>query len=206
MEKSIEQIWKEGFIGNTELVIPQINSLYSQKSTYIIEKLFNSFKMELYVLLILAVVIPIVMMFSHINFWWSITPSLFCLVWFFISKEHLQSLRSINFNTNCYEYLKSIDLKIKAINKINRRNTIISVGFLLSPMVIYTYFNNQDKNLGDILGIDYIDLPNELLFLIIPLTMLAVIPFHHIIPKADNSIEKKIEQLIKSMEELCNRT
>ena len=202
MEKTIETIWKEGFLKSSELLIPQINIMYNQKSKNIIEKLFDSFKNSLKILIALTIAIPFVMLLLKINFWWSITPSLFCLFWFFNSKRQFSSLKSIDYNTNCYAYLKSIDSKLKSINKINLRNTVLGVGFMLLPLVTYTYYANQDKNIGEIVGIGYVDLPNELIFIVLPITMLITIPFYIIMSKMNNKIEIKIKKLLRDMEEL----
>ena len=91
---------------------------------------------------------------------------------------------------------------MKSINKINLRNTVLGVGFMLLPLVTYTYYANQDKNIGEIVGIGYVDLPNELIFIVLPITMLITIPFYIIMSKMDNKIEKKIKKLLRDMEEL----
>jgi len=38
MEKSIETIWKEGFLKSDSLVAPRVNNLYNQKSIHLIDK------------------------------------------------------------------------------------------------------------------------------------------------------------------------
>jgi len=38
MEKSIETIWKEGFLESDALVAPKLNDLYNQKSIHIVDK------------------------------------------------------------------------------------------------------------------------------------------------------------------------
>ena len=66
---------------------------------------------------------------------------------------------------------------------------------MLLPLVTYTYYANQDKNIGEIVGIGYVDLPNELIFIVLPITMLITIPFYIIMSKMDNKIEKKIKKV-----------
>ena len=44
MEKSIETIWKQGFLKSDALVAPKLNDLYNQKSTHIIDKFNNMFR------------------------------------------------------------------------------------------------------------------------------------------------------------------
>jgi hypothetical protein len=44
MEKSIETIWKQGFLNDDALVAPKLNDLYNQKSTHIIDTFNNLFR------------------------------------------------------------------------------------------------------------------------------------------------------------------
>ena len=41
MEKSIETIWREGFLKEDALIVPKLNDLYNQKSQQLIEKLIR---------------------------------------------------------------------------------------------------------------------------------------------------------------------
>jgi len=54
MEKSIENIWKEGFLKNDALVVPKINNLYDQKSIHIIDKFKRMFKINLIAIVFFA--------------------------------------------------------------------------------------------------------------------------------------------------------
>ena len=45
MNKSIENIWKEGFT-NKDLMIPKINDFYNKKSISLVEKIIDGFKKE----------------------------------------------------------------------------------------------------------------------------------------------------------------
>ena len=47
MERSIENIWKEGFLKSDALVAPTINNLYTKKSIHIIDKFKRMFKINL---------------------------------------------------------------------------------------------------------------------------------------------------------------
>ena len=48
MERSIENIWKEGFINSEALVAPKINDLYNKKSIHIIEKYKRMFLINIW--------------------------------------------------------------------------------------------------------------------------------------------------------------
>ena len=51
MEKSIEQIWKEGFLKEATIKAPVIDNLYSQKSVHIIDKFKRRFRINLIAIL-----------------------------------------------------------------------------------------------------------------------------------------------------------
>ena len=50
MDKSIEQIWKNGFL-NEDLLIPKVKSLYNQKSISMVENIINKFKKQIFLLI-----------------------------------------------------------------------------------------------------------------------------------------------------------
>ena len=56
MEKSIENIWKEGFLKSDALVVPKINNLYNQKSKHITAKFERMFKINLIAIVVFSVV------------------------------------------------------------------------------------------------------------------------------------------------------
>jgi hypothetical protein len=201
MEKSIEQIWKGGFMNNKELTAPKINALYNQKSINLVDRLINNMKTELFTVIILGFVMAIFSMIAGNHIIWGILILLINSVWYIISKKQLKDLNETQFNSNCYEYLIEISKKIKKIARINKRNTILSVPLTLIPILVYTYYNNQDKTLGQILGID-IDLSKSYLFILIPIAMLIAYGLYIIYLKFNNRIENKIKSLIIDMEEL----
>jgi hypothetical protein len=201
MEKSIEQIWKGGFMNNKELKAPKINALYNQKSINLVDRLINNMKTELFTVIILGFVMAIFSMIAGNHIIWGILILLINSVWYIISKKQLKDLNETQFNSNCYEYLIEISKKIKKIARINKRNTILSVPLTLIPILVYTYYNNQDKTLGQILGID-IDLSKSYLFILIPIAMLIAYGLYIIYLKFNNRIENKIKSLIIDMEEL----
>ena len=57
MEKSIETIWKEGFLDEKALIVPKINSIYNQKSIDIVDKFRRMYKINIIGLVIFAAII-----------------------------------------------------------------------------------------------------------------------------------------------------
>ena len=64
MEKSIENIWKEGFLKSDALIAPKLNDLYNQKSKHVIDKFKRMFKINLIAIVIFAFAILVVTTFN----------------------------------------------------------------------------------------------------------------------------------------------
>ena len=112
MEKSIEQIWKEGFINENNLIIPKLNNLYNQKSIHLIDKFKKRFKVNHYYIIGLAFFMLIIGIVIK-------APIAGCLMFIlllpliFISKRNSNKLINISYSDSSYIYLKSFDNYLK---------------------------------------------------------------------------------------------
>ena len=64
MEKSIESIWKEGFLKSDVLVAPKVNDIYNKKSEHIVDKFTRMFKTNL-VVIVLCSFFVVGMSYAH---------------------------------------------------------------------------------------------------------------------------------------------
>ena len=206
MNISIENIWKEGFT-NKDLIIPKINDFYNKKSISLVEKVINTFKREVEFL------IPLGICFFLYNIWldndnaafWGAVSALPCLVWYYLGKRQIKSIEDIDYKASSYQYLVSINEKLERIKRFNKRLILSSVPISLLPMLIYTYYNQRGKSIGEIFGVEGLDLPTETIFLILPIVTLFALLFAEIYFKTrfvKNS--NKIGSLINEMEDLRN--
>jgi len=108
MKKSIEQIWKDGFLKKGALVAPKVNDLYNQKSNHIIDKMQRMFVLNRYYV--------IALMFIHLCIGFAAGVPVVGVLWFLlfipliiISKKGFEDLSGINKTINSYDYLKSFD-------------------------------------------------------------------------------------------------
>ena len=204
MNKTIENIWKEGFT-NKDMVIPKINDFYNKKSISLVERVINTFKREV------AFLIPLGVCFFLYNIWldndnaafWGAVSALPCLVWYYLGKRQIKSIEDIDYKASSYQYLVSIKEKLERIKRFNKRLILSSVPISLLPMLIYTYYNQRGKSIGEIFGVEGLDLPTETIFLILPIVTLFALLFAEIYFKTrfvKNS--NKIGSLINEMEEL----
>lgn len=145
MEKSIESIWKEGFLKDDALIAPKVNDLYNQKSIHLLDKFEKMYKWNLILIVIfsfviLAISIPIGMKYMGI-------PMFFILnILALISKKHFDSLKTIDKNQSSYEYLKSynnwLNKKITAISKVS---TVVYPLIFLSLVFGFWFLDVGDK-------------------------------------------------------------
>jgi len=119
MERSIENIWKEGFLERDALVAPKINNLYNHKSIHIIDKFKRMFKINLIAIVAFSFIFLIISFFVGIP----ITGAIFFVtlsVLVFINKKLLNDLEKIDLGASSYQYLKTFNQwknKQIAINK-----------------------------------------------------------------------------------------
>lgn len=204
MDNSIENSWENGF-ENENLSAPEIENLYSAKSISHVEKVILSFKYENYFL------IPYAIILFLINIWldndnaviWGIIASSPLLLFFLIGNSQAQSLEKIEYQSSSYHYLLSIKKKLISILKFNQTLAVSSVPIILFPMLIFTYFKQEGKTIGEIFGINGIDFPTISIFLILPIiTFLAFIISRPLFRKASTKTIGGLDSLISSIEEL----
>tara|TARA_B100000809_G_scaffold266760_2_gene331289 strand:- start:23620 stop:24276 length:657 start_codon:yes stop_codon:yes gene_type:complete len=120
MEKSIENIWKEGVLKGDALVDPKINNLYSQKSIHIFDAFKRMFKINLIAVVAFAFIFLIIRYFNGIP----ITGILFfitIMVLVFVNKKLLNGLETIETGASSYQYLKAFNHWIKEQVTVNKR-------------------------------------------------------------------------------------
>tara|TARA_R110002033_G_scaffold38831_1_gene78353 strand:+ start:6120 stop:6776 length:657 start_codon:yes stop_codon:yes gene_type:complete len=108
MERSIENIWKEGFLKSDDLVAPKINNLYNQKSIHIIDKFKRMFKINLIAIVAFSFAFLVVSFFVGIP----ITGVIFFVtlsVLVYINKKLLNELEKIDLGESSYQYLKAFN-------------------------------------------------------------------------------------------------
>ncbi|GAB1452114.1 hypothetical protein MASR2M47_21700 [Draconibacterium sp.] len=137
MEKSIENIWKEGFLKSDALVAPKINNLYTQKSIHIIDKFKRTMKVNIYVILVFAFInlglyavlgAPIAGVF--------ILFLLMGVCW--ISIKRAKTMKNIDTNLSSYDYIKLFQswLKMSISNNIKVMRFFYPLIFLAALMPI----------------------------------------------------------------------
>ena len=216
MEKSIEIIWKEGFLKSDALIAPKVNDLYNQKSKHVIDKFKRVFKINLIAIVIFAFAMLAVTTFNGLPVigisWFLILIGLVV-----VNKKLTSSLEKIDYHKNSYEYLMSFNKWLQEQLAINRTMARIYYPlFFLSIVIGFWFVDAEGVSLGerlvgevlygfpDIYLVNGVPLIGIVLVLIIA-GMLAL--FGGSIYNMDVRIIygrmfKKIEELITDLEEL----
>ncbi|MBN4046993.1 hypothetical protein JYU05_00440 [bacterium AH-315-P13] len=142
MEKSIETIWKEGFLDKDALVAPKLNDLYTQKSIHIIDKFKRMFKINLNALVVFSFVVLIVSFFVKIPVLGVLMFILFSVI-VIVNKKLLKGLNNIDKNVSSYLYLKSFDVWMKEQIAINMKMSRYIYPYVFLAMISGFWFSND---------------------------------------------------------------
>ncbi|MEP0365897.1 MAG: hypothetical protein ABJN36_10455 [Cyclobacteriaceae bacterium] len=131
MEKSIETIWKEGFLQSDNMVVPKVNNLYNQKSLSLVEKLKRTFRINIIALVVMSLAILVIYHLLGAT-WQGASIAIMFVVLAGYSWIQVKSFETSEGSMNSYDYLKSIDRQIKLIISKN----ILMMRFFY-PLVLF---------------------------------------------------------------------
>ena len=152
MEKSIESIWKEGFLEPDALVAPKLNDLYNQKSIHIIDKFSRMFTVNLKALVVFSFVVLVASFFVGIPVLGVLMFILFNTI-VLVNKKLLKGLKKIDSNTSSYQYLKDFDTWMKEQILINIKMSRYIYPYVFLTMIASFWFSGHSTEiLNEILG------------------------------------------------------
>ncbi len=176
MEKSIENIWKEGFLKSDALVAPKINNLYNQKSIHIIDKFKRMFKINLMAIVAFSFAFLVVAFIIGIP----ITGIIFFVtlsVLVFINKRLLNDLEKIDIGISSYQYLKAFNQWINKQVSINKRFSRFLYPVIFMSLVLGFWFKDAEgMPLGErLVGEILVGFPDTYLIFGIPLIGIVIV-------------------------------
>jgi len=212
MEKSIENIWKEGFLKSDVLIAPKINKLYKQKSIHIIDKLKRMMKVNIYVILVFA--------FLQLAVYAALgTPIAGGFIFFllivvcWISIKRVRTMKNIDSNLSSYDYIKAFNswLKIAISNHIKLMRFFYPLIFLAALMPIVHALKATEVTNEAILNSGFhliYGIPTFMWIIALVIAVLIYVFGGRIYQWDVNlvygRIFKKLEELIADIEELKN--
>ncbi|MBB6461122.1 hypothetical protein [Flammeovirga kamogawensis] len=209
MEKSIESIWKNGFINQEALVAPKINALYEKKSINFVDKFIRDFKINLWAILIFTIVPIIIGIVGNVT--------LLCLLinlqlWFavFYGKKKIDDLKSLEKTTSSFLYIKQFDEWLKNTIKgyTNIYRFMYPLIFILSTIIVWETIFKQEVIANFDASELFMGLPIKGMLFVgigaIIISLSAKKLYKIDMDLVYKSQFKKLEELISEMEELRN--
>lgn len=146
MKNSIEEIWKEGFLNEKSLVAPKINDLYNQKSKHMVDKLKRMFRINIIVMILLAVVFLGVYYIMD-ALWQGAAAAILLLLTAWYSKREMSSVKTLDQGVTSLEYLKSFNAWLK--DSLSRTEKIVRftypLYFLIAISMLWSAWNKGEQ-------------------------------------------------------------
>jgi len=146
MEKSIETIWKEGFLKSDALVPPKLNNLYNQKSKHIIDKFKRMFKINLIAIVVSSFIVLVASIMVEIPY---MGVALFFILngLVIINKKLLNTLGKIDKSVCSYQYLKAFDNWMKEQISVNTRISRYFYPLIFLSIILGFWFGSFGGNI-----------------------------------------------------------
>ncbi|SDW83488.1 hypothetical protein [Flavobacterium degerlachei] len=153
MEKSIETIWKEGFLKNDALLAPKLNNLYSQKSIDIVDKFRRMYKINRIAIVAFAFIILPISFLVKIPYM-GIGMFVLFFVIVTIAQKFSKRLDTLDKTQNSYQYLLSFDNWVKEMTATNTSLSRFLYPYVFIIMVAGFWFGSIG---GDIPGNKFVN-------------------------------------------------
>ena len=200
MEKSIENIWTDGFARDTELLAPKLDALYKKKSIHVLEKIKRMMRMDNWGLL------PFAVFFAY-GFWYSghwdiglFGASLFIIL-FFVNRRWIAALEKIDIKSDSFRYL--VDFKT-VIRKMKHAYTLVmAIGYPLAVIPCYwMYFGEREDFQRLMSEVDAWKIILIVIGLALVLSLMGVFIYWSITKLMYGALLKKLDEFIADIEEL----
>ena len=145
MDKSIEEIWSEGFQDEKYLIPPVINDLYNKKSILTVDKLQSVSKKDNWSIIPLSIIILIFFIIKS-KLLFGLYISALMLSLFFLNRKKLKFLYTINTSQSCFQYLGKLQEMIK--NNVKSTTRLLGIGlpfFGYLGLCIFIFESNMEN-------------------------------------------------------------
>lgn len=199
MERSIENIWKEGFESDDNIQIPVVQDLYRKKSKLIIERIKSSSRIDNISLVPMAVILAGVFIFMEKPVL-GIYVGILILLLFLLNRRKLRQLEDLKLSANTYLYLTNYYSKIKGLQKYYTILLGIGLPVLILPGY-YLYFRGTTVlSTFDGMMLQYQILVVAILSIV--LSAIGVLSYRISTHLIYSKLLTRLEEIIKDLEEL----
>jgi len=199
MERSIENIWKEGFDSDKSFKLPLVKDLYTRKSKLIIDKIKSTSKWDNISLIPMAIVqFGLFVFLGKILLGFYVGALLVLL--FFLNKKMLRRVDMFNSSANTYQYLMDYNKQLKAIERFYIKLLGIGLPILIIP-AYWMYFQGTPM-MSAFIGLDILIQIFIVLVVSILLSGLGMLSYKLSTHLVYGKLITRIEEIIHDMEEL----
>lgn len=142
MEKSIETIWKSGFLDANALIAPKVNDLYKRKSEHVIEKFKRMFRLNLKAIAIGGVVGCVGLFLLRLPIA-ALVIAFTLLIVFIVNRRELKALGELDHSVSSYDFLKAFDRWMKDQLSLNARMAKVYYPAIFLGMVFGLWFSDH---------------------------------------------------------------
>ena len=146
MEKSIETIWKEGFLKSDALVAPKLNDLYNQKSIHIVDKFKSMYRINLIAIVAFSIIVLVVSFFTEMAYMGILMFLLFNAV-VIVNRKFKRRLEKIDKSLNSYQYLSSFNMWIKEMVEVNTKLSRYLYPYVFLSLILGFWFGGFGGNI-----------------------------------------------------------
>ena len=212
MDKSIENIWQEGFVDDTNLAKPEVTDLYNQKSKSVVNRMLKTMKWNVIGVYIFSTGMLIYSYFNNVPIIpVAISSLLFATIGWFSTKQ-MKKLHDVDGSINSYDYLKNFQnvLRSQLYRSITLARFYYPAFFLIAACIVW-FSSGRSEKVNQFLAkypnhIMVGDIPLLFLLIVIIVTLLFFFFAKHIymfdIKLVYGSVFKKLDNIIADLEEL----
>jgi hypothetical protein len=211
MTKSIEAMWKDGFVNEAQLTTPKVNDLYNRKSQNIVDKLLKMFDLNIKAIIWGCVIMLAMMSLIGAPF---LGVYICCLIspLIIISKKELKKTVNLSKEQSSYDYLMSFNNWLKSAIEIYSGYYKVFYPMFFLGMAIQGVVSKAG---GKLIALLVEKIPTDIIILGIPYYLIVAIVvmtiffaryaealYHWDLNIVYGRQFKKLDELIADMEEL----
>lgn len=211
MTKSIETMWKKGFIKEAHLAVPNINDLYNRKSQNIVDKLRNMFSLNIKAIMIGSLIMLVMMSLVGAPF---LGLYICCLLvpLIVIAKSELKKSVNLSKGQSSYDYIMSFDKWLKSSIEVYSGYYKVFYPLFFLGMAVQGIVSDTGGELIELLVEEFptdIILLGQPYYIMVALTVLTLVSMRYskALYRWDLNIVygrqfRKLDELIADMQEL----
>jgi len=200
MDKSIEEIWSEGFQDEKYLIPPVINDLYTKKSILTVDKLKSVSKKDNWSLIPLSI-ITLIFFIIKSKLLFGLYISALILSLFFLNRKKLKFLNTINTSQSCFQYLGKLQEMIK--NNVKFTTLLLGVGlpfFVYVGLYIFIFESNTENIILETYSLKQLLIKSVII--LISLSVVGIISFRLLNYLIYGRLITKIDEMIDELGQL----